>query len=140
TLVTRHADCTEILYRYDLFSVGHYAPKQGDDWMAHDDTPTHWRDKSVMRAVLDREDIPRIRAWVGKEAACRRHAGDGALEAVEGLTRAVPLALVQRWFGFEGSDVAELGAWSYWNQMDAFWNQPFYQGDYGDPAAIVAER
>ena len=142
TLVTRHADCTEVLHRYDLFSVGHYAPKQGDYWMAQDDTPEHWRDKAVMRAVLDREHIPEIRAWVGAEAArrLREAGGEAPFEAVAGLTRAVPLALVQHWFGFEGSDADELFTWSYWNQMDAFWNQPFHQGAYGDPDAIVAAR
>lgn len=140
TLVTRHADCTEVLWRHDLFSVGHYAPKQGDYWMAQDDTPEHWRDKSVMRAVLDREDIPRIREWVGAEAARRLSAADDPFDAVAGLSRAVPLALVQHWFGYADSDPDELKDWSYWNQMDAFWNQPFHQGDYGDHDTIVARR
>jgi cytochrome P450 len=110
--------------------------------MAQDDTPEHWRDKAVMRAVLDREDIPLIRAWVAAEAARRLQAGGlrPGFEAVGGLTRGVPLALVQHWFGFADSNEAELRAWSYWNQMDAFWNQPFQQGVFGDPDTIVAQR
>ena len=43
TLATRFDDCTEILRRYDLFSVALYKPKQGDYWMAQDDTAEHWR-------------------------------------------------------------------------------------------------
>ncbi|MDQ6870211.1 MAG: cytochrome P450, partial [Pseudomonadota bacterium] len=55
TLATRFDDCTEILRRHELFSVALYKPKQGDYFMAQDDTATHWREKSIMRAILDRE-------------------------------------------------------------------------------------
>ena len=55
--MTRFADCADILRRYDAFSVALYKPKQGDYWMAQDDTPIHWREKSIMRAILDREQI-----------------------------------------------------------------------------------
>src|SRR5690606_41767588 len=63
-LATRYADCAEILRRFDTFSVRLYRPKQGDYWMAQDDTAIHWREKSIMRAILDREHIPAIRAYV----------------------------------------------------------------------------
>lgn len=140
TLVARFTDCREILLRHDAFSVALYKPKQGDYWMAQDDTPIHWREKSIMRAVLDREQIPEIRAFIAGKAASVLEAADGEIEAVNGLTRAVPIALVQEWFGFVDSDPKELFEWSYWNQYDAFHNQPFDAVAVPDPASIVAKR
>ncbi|HXC29519.1 MAG TPA: cytochrome P450 [Stellaceae bacterium] len=140
TLVTRFADCTQVLQRYDTFSVALYQPKQGSYWMAQDDTAEHWREKSIMRAILDREDIPAIRNYVADKAAALLGAAGGAMDAVAGLTRAVPLALVQDWFGFTHSDPAKLCKWSYWNQIDAFWNQPFDAIAWADPNKIVTER
>ena len=140
TLVAGFDDCTEILRRSDVFSVAHYKSKQGDYWMAQDDTAVHWREKSIMRAILDREDIPAIRDYVARKSAALLAAAGGSLDAVAGLTRAVPIALVQDWFGFADSDPAQLRRWSYWSQIDAFWNQPFDAVAVPDPAAIVAER
>ena len=139
-LATRYADCLEILRRFDVFSVALYRPKQGDYWMAQDDTAVHWREKSIMRAILDREDVPAIRAFVGENAAERLTSACGEIDAVNELTRAVPIALVQDWFGFVDSDPKELQRWSYWSQMDAFWNQPFDAVAVPDPAQVVKER
>jgi cytochrome P450 len=140
TLAAKFDDCTDILRQHDLFSVALYEPKQGEYWMAQDDTAIHWREKSIMRAILDREDIPAIRAFVASKAAALLTAAGGSMEAVAGLTRAVPLALVQDWFGFTHVDPAKLCKWSYWNQIDAFWNQPFDAIAWPDPDRIVAER
>lgn len=140
TLVARFSDCTQVLQRYDTFSVALYQPKQGSYWMAQDDTAQHWREKSIMSAILDREDIPAIRNYVADKAAALFGAAGGAMDAVAGLTRAVPLALVQDWFGFTHSDTAKLCKWSYWNQIDAFWNQPFDAIAWTDPNKIVTER
>ncbi len=140
TLVARFSDCRSVLLRHDVFSVALYRPKQGDYWMAQDDTAIHWREKSIMSAILDREDIPNIRTYVADKAASLIAAAGGAMDAVAGLTRAVPLALVQDWFGFTDSKPADLQRWSYWNQMDAFWNQPFDSIAVSDPQRIVTER
>ena len=140
TLVARFSDCTQVLQRYDTFSVALYKPKQGSYWMAQDDTAEHWREKSIMRAILDREDVPAIRTYVADKAAALLGAAGGSMDAVAGLTRAVPLALVQDWFGFTHSDTAKLCKWSYWNQIDAFWNQPFDAIAWTDPHKIVTER
>ena len=45
TLAARFSDCRDILLRHDIFSVALYKPKQGDYWMAQDDTAVHWREK-----------------------------------------------------------------------------------------------
>jgi cytochrome P450 len=140
TLAARFDDCTEVLRRDDIFSVALYKPKQGDYWMDEDDTATHWRDKSIMRSILDFEDVPAIRAYVADKSAKLLAAAGGSIDAVAGLTRAVPIALVQDWFGFSHSDPAKLCKWSYWNQLDTFWNQPFDAIAWPDPDKIVAER
>ena len=98
TLAVRFSDCRDILLRHDIFSVALYKPKQGDYWMAQDDTAVHRREKSIMQAVLDREDIPKIRAYVADKAAALIAAAPGEMDIVAGLTRAVPIALVQDWF------------------------------------------
>ncbi len=123
-----------------MFSVALYKPKQGAYWMAQDDTAEHWRDKSIMRAVLDFEDLPAIRAYAADKTAALLAAADRSMDAVSGLTRAVPLAFVQDWFGLSHKDPAALSRWSYWNQIDTFWNQPFDAIAWSDPAKIVAER
>lgn len=144
TLAFRHADCTKILRRHDVFGVDLYKPKQGDYFMAQDDTAAHWREKSIMKAILDVEDVPAIRSWVGAATAAALaagvQAGRGEIEAVAGITRAVPTAMVQHWFGFDDADPARLIDWSYWNQQDAFWNQPFDAAFTRDPQGIIEKR
>ncbi|WP_134724327.1 cytochrome P450 [Paracoccus luteus] len=141
TLVARLADCMLVLRRSDTFGVDLYAPKQGGYFMAQDDTAGHWREKSLMKAVLDVEDIPRLRAWVGQRTADLLDCGGAEFDLVRRVTRGVPVALVQEWFGLTRSDPDRLIEWSYWNQQDAFWNQPFDSVRPGiDQPAIVAAR
>jgi cytochrome P450 len=140
TLVTRFHDCETILRRHDAFSVAPYKPKMGDYWMAQDDTPIHWREKSIMRAILDREEIPEIRSFIGRKAAAILRDANGAIDAVSGLARAVPIALVQEKFGFVDSNPQQLYEWSYWNQYDEFWNLPFDGIVVQNPAEIIAKH
>jgi cytochrome P450 len=139
-LATRHADCTDILSRHDLFSVAPYKPKMGDYWMAQDDTARHWREKSIMRAILDVEMVPAIRDFAEAETARRLAAAGHGIDMVAEVTRGVPLAIVQTFFGLTGADPADLCRWSYWNQIDAFWNQPFDDPQIATAAQIVANR
>ena len=125
TLACSLADCALILRRPKTFGVDLYKPKQGDYFMSHDDTAKHWREKSIMKAILDVEDIPKIRAWIGSQTADVLKASGGNIELVRAITRGIPTKLVQDWFGFTNSDPDKLIEWSYWNQQDAFWNQPF---------------
>lgn len=140
-LATRHSDCVDILSRHDVFSVAPYKPKQGAYWMAEDDTARHWREKSIMRAILDFEMIPELRAWAETETTRRIDAAaGGSLDAVAEITRGIPLGVVDRFFGLSGADPADMLQWSYWNQMDAFWNQPFDDPEFATPDEIVANR
>jgi cytochrome P450 len=140
TLATRYADCALVLRRFDAFGVDLYKPKQGQYWMAQDDTAQHWREKSIMRAILDHEEVPAIRDWVAAKAAGLLAAAGGRLEAVGGLTRAVPIALAKEWFGYADAGEHDLFEWSYWNQQDAFHNQPFDAVAVPDPGEIVRQR
>jgi cytochrome P450 len=140
TIVSRFADCALVLRRYTDFGVDLYKPKQGDYFMAQDDTADHWRDKSVMKSILDFEDVPAMRTFVGRKAAEILAAGKGEIDAPKTLTRAVPIALVQEFFGFKGGNPQSLTEWSYWNQQDAFHNQFFDRIVVPDPERIVSER
>jgi cytochrome P450 len=140
TLVSRYADCAQVLRRHDLYGVDLYKPKQGPYWMAQDDTPEHWRDKSVMRAILNREDVPRMRGFVAEETARRLAAARGSIDYVWHIGRGVPIALVQRFFGFSDGDPRRMADWSYWNQQDAFHNQPFDDVTPEAAAHITRER
>lgn len=138
--VTRFVDCTLVLSRWNDFGVDLYKPKQGDYFMAQDDTAEHWREKSIMKSILDFEDLPAMRKFVGERAAALLREGQGAIDAPQALTRAVPVSLVQEFFGFQGGNAKKLTEWSYWNQQDAFHNQPFDRDVTPDPDHIVAER
>lgn len=140
TLFFRYDDCATIFRRPEDFGVDRYKPKQGDYLMAQDWTADHWRDKSVMKAIMDFEDIPPMRTFIGQRAAAILDGARGEIDAPKALTRAVPVALVQDFFGFEGSDPAKLQTWSYWNQQDAFNNQPGIDIQVPDPQYIVDQR
>lgn len=141
TLVTRLADCMLVLRRPETFGVDLYAPKQGGYFMAQDDTPGHWREKSLMKAVLDVEDISALREWVADQTTGLLDTAGGSFDLVRRVTRGVPVTLVQDWFGLNRSDPDRLIEWSYWNQQDAFWNQPFDSVRPGiDQQAIVTAR
>jgi cytochrome P450 len=140
TLAFRHADCAAILRWHQDFGVDLYRPKQGDYFMTQGDTADHWRDKSIMRAILDLEQIPEIRSFVGKLTAELLAEGRGSIDLARKISRAVPVSVVQRFFGMEDGRAEDLIDWSYWNQQDAFHNQPFDAVAVPDPEHIVAMR
>lgn len=138
TLLARHEDVLEVLRLADVFSVALYAPKMGDFMLAVDDTAMHTRDKAVMRAMLNRDDLPKVRALVGRLAQQALAGAAAQIDLVPAVTRAVPIGVVQQYFGFEGAPAAKMAEWSYWNQYDAFHNHAF--NIVPDPAAISARR
>lgn len=125
TLVTRLDDCLEVLNQPAVFSVALYKPKMADYLMAHDDDALHMREKSIMYGFLNRNDLPQVRAMVGRIANGLLDAADGRIEAIGGFCRMTPATLVQDYFGLTGIDKASLIDWSYWSQIDTFHNQPF---------------
>lgn len=128
TLVARFDDVIEVLRLPTVFTVQPYVNALGTYMLAQDETPDHALDKSVMTAMLDRRDLPRVRAFVAAETDKVLDAAGERIEAVSGITRFIPVRLVQEYFGFVGSDAAKLQQWSYWAQMDGFHNYPWDLG------------
>jgi cytochrome P450 len=128
TLVAGFDAVMDVLRQPRIYTTALYRPKMGDGifFMCHDDDALHTREKSLMQAVLSRDDLPAVRALVGRLA---RTALDGAagrrMDAIAGYTRMVPARLVQEYFGLTGREPEELMEWSYWNQVDTFHNLPF---------------
>lgn len=131
TLVTLYSDLTDVMEIPKVFTVDLYKPKMGVTdtevgyLMAHDDDALHYREKSLMQGLLNRDDLPRVRALVAKTAKKILDNAGGSIEVVNQYCRMVPAHLVQDYFGLDGVSRDDLIEWSYWNQYDAFHNQPF---------------
>lgn len=131
TLVANFVDVRDMLQMPKVFTVDLYKPKMGvtgpDDGylMAHDDDALHYREKSLMQGLLNRNDLPRVRKMIAETAAETLANADGEMEYVNEFCRQVPVTLVQDYFGLDGVDKEDLIRWSYWNQYDAFNNHSF---------------
>src|ERR1051326_8149196 len=126
-LIARYDDVIEALNMPKIFTARLYWDKMdnGVYLMAHDDDALHYREKSLMQGFLNRDDIPRVRAMVADIAKGLLDAAGGGIEAINGFTRLVPATLTRDYFGLRGTDLKNLMNWSYWNQVDNFYNQPF---------------
>ena len=127
TIVTLFDDVTELLNLPSIFTVALYLPKMGNGiyLMAHDDDAVHTREKSLMLGLLNRDDLPQVRALVAKTANELIISANGRMEAISGFCRMVPATIVQNYFGLTGIPKTDLIEWSYWAQNDTFYNQPF---------------
>lgn len=125
-LLARYADVQEAVLSHEVFSIFPYKDKMGTYLMAQDDTPQHWREKSIMQSLLNRDDIPGIRTLVGKLTSdILDQQANKEVEAVNGVTRKVPVELVRTYMGFENAQPDALARWSLANQWDTFHNQSF---------------
>ncbi len=140
TLVTRLEDCVEVLNQPKVFTVALYEPKMDRFLMSHDDDAFHTREKSIMQGFLNRNDLPQVRAMVRRICTGLLDAAGGNMEAVGGYCRMVPATLVQEYFGLTGVDRKDLIEWSYWNQADTFYNQPFDDNTDAERKHISAEH
>jgi cytochrome P450 len=133
TMVTRATDVIDVLSRPTLFSVRANAvtmdPSVGPFMLARDDTSINWHEKSVMRAVLQWEDLPAIRAHAGETARVALDEAGGEIDVVQKIARLVPLRIVQRYFGFAAPD-ADVLRWSFATQHAMFRNLT------GDPQVV----
>jgi cytochrome P450 len=127
TLVSRFDDVTELLNLPLIFTVALYLPKMSNGiyLMAHDDDALHTREKSLMQGLLNRDDLPQVRAMVATVAKGLLDGAGSEMDVIGGFCRMVPATVVQNYFGLVGIDKAKLIEWSYWAQADTFYNQPF---------------
>ena len=125
-VVTRYPDVQEVLSREKVFSVRLYGPKMdpcvGPYMLARDATGLNERDKSVMRVMLRREDLPRVRETVARLAARAVDGARGRLEVVGELSRRVPIELCGEYFGFPGPDLETMKRWARTTNFDMFFN------------------
>ncbi len=130
-LVSRYADAIDMLQMPKIFTVDLYKPKMGVTatdpgyLMAHDDDALHYREKSIMQGMLNRNDLPRIRQLVADTCQKILQGANGNIDIVYNYCRMVPATLVQEYFGLDEVDKKNLIEWSFWNQYDVFHNQPF---------------
>ncbi len=130
-LVSKYADVIDLLQMPKIFTVDLYKPKMGVTatdpgyLMAHDDDALHYREKSLMQGMLNRNDLPRIRALIAKASHEILDNADGKIDIVYNYCRMVPAIMVQEYFGLDNVDKKDLIEWSFWNQYDVFHNQPF---------------
>ncbi|WP_111977132.1 cytochrome P450 [Algibacillus agarilyticus] len=131
TLIALFTDIRDTLQMPKIFTVDLYKPKMGVTHtdpgylMAHDDDALHYREKSLMQGMLNRDDLPGVRELIAKASAKILADAGGHIEIVNNYTRMVPAILVQDYFGLDGIDRKKLLKWSYWNQYNTFHNQPF---------------
>lgn len=130
-LISKYADVIDLLQMPKIFTVDLYKPKMGVTatdpgyLMAHDDDAIHYREKSLMQGMLNRNDLPRIRALIAKASREILDNADGKIDIVYNYCRMVPAIMVQEYFGLDNVDKKDLIEWSFWNQYDVFHNQPF---------------
>lgn len=131
TLLALYTDITDVLQMPHIFTVDLYKPKMGVTetdpgyLMAHDDDALHYREKSIMQGMLNRDDIPRVRKIIQDAAKDILDNAHGKIEIVNNYCRMVPAIMVQEYFGLDGIDPKQLLKWSFWNQYNTFHNQPF---------------
>ena len=130
-LVSHFTDVRDLLQMPKIFTVDLYKPKMGVTetdpgyLMAHDDDALHYREKSLMQGMLNRNDLPAIRALIAESSAHVLDKAEGTIEIVNDYCRWIPAILVQEYFGLDDVDKKDLIEWSFWNQYDVFHNQPF---------------
>jgi cytochrome P450 len=141
TLVALFDDVIELLNMPNVFTAALYIPKMANGYMMmHDDDALHYREKSIMQGLLNRDDIPKVRTMV--TGICDKILADarGSIDAVSGYCRLAPAHIVRDYFGLIGMDLKELMDWSHWAQVDTFYNQPFDIVTPEERASITASH
>ena len=146
TLLALFTDIRDSLQMPDIFTVDLYKSKMGVTatdpgyLMAHDDDALHYREKSLMQGMLNRDDVPRVRERIQESAREILDNANGSIEIVNNYCRMVPAIMVQQYFGLDGIDPKKLLKWSFWNQYNTFHNQPFDLNSKEEFDRIVAKH
>jgi cytochrome P450 len=126
--VTRYRDVQEVLSRPEIFTVRDYAPRMdpsvGPFMLARDGSIENQRDKGIMRALISKNDGPKIRSLVSEitQGLLEDAKRASRLELVFQIARRVPVEMIQQYFGFVGPDIQSMFRWSRATQMDMFKN------------------
>ena len=125
--ITRFQDVRESLERPEIFNVVYgpmMDPSVGPFMLGRDNTTINQRDKGIMRALIQREDLPLIRSLVKQLTieTLKPHIQSGRVDVVKVLSRVVPVRLTGEYFGFPGPDIDSMLRWSFATQHDMFHN------------------
>ncbi|HBL11428.1 MAG TPA: cytochrome [Cyanobacteria bacterium UBA11162] len=127
-LVTLFPDVQEVLSRSEVFSVRLFAPKMdpnhGPCMLSRDNTEFNWREKSIMKTMLQWEDLPNIRKLAGDvaKASLDKSASTGRIEVVNDLAKFVLVRICGDYYGFPGPNLETMYRWSIATQSDMFRN------------------
>lgn len=113
--------------RPEVFNIAYAAmidPSVGPFMLGRDGTTINQRDKGIMRSLMQREDLPVIRAAVAARVneAVERQMQNRRIEVVSTISRWVPIKLSGDYFGFPGPDMESMMRWSRATQYDMFHN------------------
>ncbi|MEA5510769.1 cytochrome P450 [Crocosphaera sp. UHCC 0190] len=117
-LVTLFPDVQEVFSRPEVFSVRLNAPKMdpnhGPVMLSRDNTEFNWREKSIMKTMLEWEDLPRIKKAAGEvaKAALDKSAATGKIETVNDLAKLVLVRMCGDYYGFPGPNLETMYRWS----------------------------
>ena len=124
TLIALFTDVRDCLQMPKIFTVDLYKPKMGVTdteegyLMAHEDDALHYREKSIMQVMLNRDDLPAVREGIKQSAQKILDNANGRLDIVDNYCRMVPAIMVQDYFGLDGINPKKLLKWSFWNQYN----------------------
>jgi len=125
-LLALYDDVIEMLNMPKVFTVALYGPKMANGYMmSHDGDALHYREKSIMQGFLNRDDLPKVRQMVAGICQSILAGARGKIDAVGEYCRLAPATIVRDYFGLIGMHRKDLMEWSYWAQVDTFYNQPF---------------
>jgi cytochrome P450 len=129
-LVTRHADVISLLERDQEFTIAEVnaartARDNGPFVLGMDRGLEHDREKALLNQVMQRADGELVRTIVREEGerCLARTRGFGQIELVQGLSRAVPLRLIERYFGVSSPAEGGMDDWLSALFHDLFLNQ-----------------
>lgn len=128
-IVSCHADVTDALARDSDFTIseintGRTNRDNGPFVLSMDRSPQHDREKELLNRVMKREDVVRIREIVTArvQECLDRVKPRGWMDAVEDVTRRVPLQVVGEYFGVPGPDDTVMLRWMRTLFHDLFLN------------------
>lgn len=120
-------DVRDVLSKPKIFSTKFYRYKMdqsvGKFMLAYDEEKVN-KEKSWMRSMLKREDLPNIREMVSllTKESIKTSNVNGRIEIVNAIARKVPLELIQNYFGLTGPDLRTMYRWSKYSQYSFFHN------------------